>query len=61
MGRHRRLLWVWSAAAATTALAWVVAEHWSGRWPAILGVVLFLVAVITALAVTLRGAPVSPR
>lgn len=59
MEARRRLLWVWSAAAAATAFAWVVAEYWAGRWPAMLGVVVFLVAAVTALALTLSSVPTS--
>lgn len=59
MERHRRLLLVWSAAALIGAASWGVAEHWSGRWPALIGVLLFLVAALTALALSLPGAPSS--
>lgn len=61
MEARRRLLWVWSTAAAATAFAWVVAEHWAGSWPAMLGVVVFLVAALTALALTFSSAPASRR
>lgn len=55
MDRHRRLLWVWTGAACATVAAWFVATHWSGRWPAAVAVLIFLVGAFSALALSLAG------
>jgi peptidoglycan/LPS O-acetylase OafA/YrhL len=55
MDRHRRVLGVWSGAALCTALAWIVATSWPDQWPAAVAVLVFFVAVIAAIAVSVAG------
>lgn len=46
---------MWTGAACATVVAWFVATHWSGRWPAAVAVLIFLVGAFSALALSLAG------
>jgi hypothetical protein len=59
MGRHRRVLGVWTGTAVCTALAWVVAQRWPDQWPAAVAVLTFLIVTLAALAFTMAGTPPS--